>query len=185
MTLGSLAKQAADPTRHSPTSKATQMLSVSLTATNYVAQIAGGAAVNSVGPFTTFSPTRLPQIVLGAGGVAVTYTITGTDLAGAAQTDQIVFAAAGTTKGTKAFGTITALTSNVDPVGTTDLQAVDTWISPPARAIIVGSAGAIAMQLEEDAAVATSPSIPTGVHALGIKRINISGTAASNLALLF
>lgn len=184
-TFGNLATQAAQSHLHGPTSGATVMLGVSLSATNYVAQIAAGSAVNSAGPFTPFSPTRVPQIVLGAGGGAVTYTITGTDLNGKAQTETIAFTVAATKKAVNAYSTITALTSNVNPGGTTDLQAGDTMVSPSSRWLIVGTAGAIAMQLEEDAAVATSPSIPTGVQQMRVKRINITNTAASNLALLF
>src|ERR1041385_8709945 len=104
MNLGSLATQAAETFRHGSTSKCTVMQIVSLTLTNYVAQIAAGAPVNSAGPFTAFSPTRVPQITLGAGGGAVTYTLTGTDLSGAAQTEQLAFTAAATKKFTKPFG---------------------------------------------------------------------------------
>jgi hypothetical protein len=93
--------------------------------TNYVAQYAGGAALNDAGPFTRFIPARTAQIVLGGGAPAtVVYTIDGTDPDGAALQEVISSggAGAGTYTGTRAFTTITNITSDIDPVGTTDLQ---------------------------------------------------------------
>ena len=161
-----------------------QQLPVSLTATNYVAQIAAGGAVNSAGPFTVFSPTRVPQIVLGSGGGTVNYTITGTDLAGNPQSEVIAFTAPATKKAANAYGTITALTSDVNPGGTTDLQAGDTMVSPSARAVeVTGTAGNIAIQLEEDAAVQTVPYALNVERAQSVKRINITNTTAVGIYL--
>lgn len=91
--------------------------------TNLSAQIAGGAAVNDPGPWTMPAPGRTVQIVLGAGGVATSYTVTGEGMDGTAGvTDVVAAAAAGTFQGTVAFRRIMGFTSVADPVGTTDLQ---------------------------------------------------------------
>jgi hypothetical protein len=103
-----------------------QVLYPALTApgTNYVAQYAGGAAIaDAVGPFVVPGyPYRTVQIVLGVGGVATNYTIDGTDKFDNVVQDVIAAAAAGTYQGTIAWKTITNFESDVDPVGTTDLQ---------------------------------------------------------------
>ena len=76
--LTPLIQNAIAHTSHESDGPVTRWLLVSLALTNYVAQIAGGAAIDSAGPFTAFSPTRLPQITLGAGGAnPVIYTLTG------------------------------------------------------------------------------------------------------------
>jgi len=95
--------------------------------TNYVAQYAGGAAIaDAVGPFVVPGyPYRTAQIVLGVGGVATNYTIDGTDAFDNVVQDVIAAAAAGTYQGTIAWKTITNFESDVDPVGTTDLQVGD------------------------------------------------------------
>ena len=167
-------------------SSLSQLMPVSLTATNYVAQIAAGAAINSAGPFTAFSPTRVPQIVLGAGGAnPVNYTITGTSVAdGTTIITQVITAAGpGTYVSPTAFHTITSLTSDVNPAGTTDLQAVDTLVFPGARKLYITVAGNINMQLDDDAAVQVIAGLAVGWHELRVKRINIASTAATGLIL--
>lgn len=163
-----------------------QLMNVSLAITNYVGQIASGAPINSAGPFTVFAPTRLPQIVLGAGGAnPVNYTITGTSIQdGTTVVSTIVTATgAGTYTSPTAFSTITSLMSDVNPGGTTDLQAADTFVVPAARKIHVGVAGAINMQCVEDAAVQVIPALEQGWHECRVQRITIASTAATSLVL--
>lgn len=90
---------------------------------NYVAQYAGGAAIDdAVGPFSQFVPPRTVQIVRGGAGVATVYTIDGTDPDGAALQETITTPGAGTVQGTRAFASITRVRSDVDPTVTTDVQ---------------------------------------------------------------
>lgn len=87
------------------------------------AQYPAGAAINSVGPFTMQRPRRTCRIVLGVGGAnPVVYTITGVDVYGRTLTDVINATGPGTYEGTIAFHSITSFASNIDPLGTTDLQ---------------------------------------------------------------
>lgn len=90
----------------------------------YVASpYAGGVIIDdAVGPFYVYSPSRTVQIVVGVGGVATVYTIDGLDQDGVALQDIINASGAGTFQGVKAFASITRVRSNVDPVGTTDVQ---------------------------------------------------------------
>lgn len=86
------------------------------------AQVAAGAPLNVTADFTPQLPARTCQIILGVGGAnPVTYTITGLGMDGMVQTDTIVATGAGTYQGTMAFTSITSLTSDVNPGGTTDL----------------------------------------------------------------
>jgi hypothetical protein len=158
---------------------------VSLTATNYAAQYAGGAALDDAGPFTEFDPTRLPQIVLGGGGApSVVYTLYCTSIAGTGAFTQIVTATgAGTYKASLPVQTITRITSDIDPVGTTDLQAGDTWVEPAAREVHVGVAGDIACRLLEDSADAIATAVPIGPFRRRVRIIRITGTAATDLLL--
>jgi hypothetical protein len=182
---GKKVDRAQEETEHGATAPPTRQRLVSLTATNYIAQYAGGAALNdTTGPWTEFNPTRLPQIVLGAGGANPTvYTITGTGLDGRSITDTVTAAGAGTYTASEPFQTITAFSSDVDPVGTTDLQAGDTWVAPPARTCHVGTAGNIACRLAEDDADVTVPSVPAGEFTRQIKIIRITSTTAAGLVL--
>jgi hypothetical protein len=181
--LSPLIQNAVAPTSHGSDGPITRWLSVSLTLTNYVAQIAGGAAIDSAGPFTAFSPTRLPQITLGAGGVATTYTLTGTRVdTGGAMTQTIAATGAGTFKASQPMATITRLQSNIDPVGTTDLQAGDTWVYPPARAIRVGVLGDVACRPADNTADITMPFL-AGVDPTRIKIVRITATTATGLGL--
>lgn len=190
-TFGTLTKQAQDPSHRNDRSGAVMVLLVDLTARAWASQYAAGAPINdtTAAHFTggNLSPTRIPQIVLGSGGAnPVVFTIVGTDPLGAAQTKTVTAAGAGTYKATAAFATITSFSSNIDPGGTVDLQAGDTMDAYPSRGLLVGTtAGAIAMQLEEDAAVQTVPGIQLGDHSYHVKRINISGTAAVGISLLY
>ena len=87
------------------------------------AQVAAGAPLNVTTAFTLPFPRRTCEIILGAGGAnPVVYTITGTAVDGSTITDMISAAGPGTYQGAKAFETITSLTSNIDPAGTTDLK---------------------------------------------------------------
>lgn len=183
---GNLLEKACSPLEHDGRSSASKVLAVSLTATNYLAQIAAGAAIDSAGPFTAFSPTRVPQIVLGAGGGAVTYTITGTNITdGAVQTEDLVFTGPATIKATLPYATITRLQSNVNPAGTTDLQAADTMVWPPSRAILVTVAGNIVSQLADDSTTATITGVPAGQVNWRYRRINITSTTATGIFLLW
>ena len=84
---------------------------------------AGGAIIDdAVGPFYQYCPSRTVRIVVGVGGVATVYTIDGLDQDGVALQDIINASGAGTFQGVKAFASITRMRSNVDPVGTTDVQ---------------------------------------------------------------
>lgn len=184
---GQLLQKACSPLEHDGRSSASKVLAVSLSATNYLTQIAAGAAIDSAGPFTAFSPTRVPQIVLGAGGAnPVVYTITGTSISdGAVITETITATGAGTYKSTKPFGTITRLQSDVNPLGTTDLQAVDTYVDPAPRAMLVTLAGNVACQLADDSAVATITGVPAGQNDWRVRRIDITNTTATGLFLLW
>lgn len=169
----------------SDSGSATKQLNVSLSATNYLAQIAGGAAIDSAGPFTLFSPTRVVQIVLGVGGANPTiYTVTGTSIYDdSIITDVITAAGAATYVGTKGFATVTRLESDVDPVGTTDLQAVDTWVYPASRVLHVGVAGDINCRLMEDGADVINTEVPVGDWKRRVSIVRIASTAATNLTL--
>jgi hypothetical protein len=94
--------------------------------TNYVAQYAGGAAIDdAVGPFTRLYPERTVMVVGDAGTVACDVTIDGINArTGAADQEVIAHAGGATTaQGDKAWRTITRVRSSVDPVGTLDIRA--------------------------------------------------------------
>lgn len=87
------------------------------------ATVAAGAPLNVTTGFTDPLPSRTTRIVLGVGGAnPVVYTVEGLGMDGRTTTDTITAAGAGTYDGVKAFRSVTKLTSNVDPLGTTDLQ---------------------------------------------------------------
>jgi hypothetical protein len=158
---------------------------VVLSAQNYHAQHAGGAAIAWTSGFTQYqTPTRLPQIVLGAGGANPTvYTITGTDIyTGAVITENVTAAGAGTYSATQPYETITAFSSDVDPVGTTDLQANDTWVYPAARWLVVGGAGNVAGRLMEALADATI-ALPAEPIPFRYQIVRITSTTATGLVL--
>jgi len=93
------------------------------------AQVAAGAALNVTTAFTVPYPRRALEIVLGVGGVnPVVFTVKGTKVDGSAATLTKSCAGAGTYDvgdGAQAFETVTSLTSDVDPGGTTDLKTSD------------------------------------------------------------
>jgi hypothetical protein len=182
--LTTLIQNAIAATSHGSDGPITRWLLVSLALTNYVAQIAGGAAIDSAGPFTVFSPTRLPQITLGVGGAnPVVYTLTGTRVdTGETFTQTITAAGAGTYKASMPMATITRLQSDVDPVGTTDLQAGDTWVYPPARALRVGASGNVAGRPADNVADVTLPML-AGVDPTRYRIIRITSTTATGLSL--
>jgi hypothetical protein len=138
--------------------------------TNYVAQYAGGAAIDdAVGPFARFVPQRTVRIVLGVGGAnPVVYTIDGTDFAGNAIQDIITAAGAGTYEGDIAFRTITRVRSNVDPVGTTDVRTgVGFGLGMAVTGIDgVGVDGALEAPTSTDTATGTvvPATAPDGAH---------------------
>lgn len=91
--------------------------------TNYVGQYAAGAAIaDNVGPFTRFVPPRTVQIARGGAGVPTVYQISGTDCSGSPLVETINSNGAATVQGTRAFATMTAVQSDVDPTVTTDVQ---------------------------------------------------------------
>lgn len=191
MTMAELApfiKNAVTPTSHASDGPLTRQLVVSLALTNYLAQIAAGAAIDTTGPFTTFSPTRLPQITLGAGGAnPVVYTLTGTRIDDTSATpteftQTITATGAGTYKASIPMATVTRLQSDVDPLGTTDLQAGDTWVYPACRAIRVGASGNIAGRPMENVADATLPFL-AGLDPSRYSIIRITSTTATGLSL--
>lgn len=86
------------------------------------AQFAAGAALNASSGFTNPGVPRCVQIARGGAGNVTVYTVTGTDITGAALVETINSNGASTVQGTRAFLTITAFSSDVDPGVTTDLQ---------------------------------------------------------------
>jgi len=108
------------------TSMSKQDTYIALTApgTNYVAQYPGGAAIaDAVGPFVVPGyPYRTAQITVGVGGVATVFTLDCIDKFGNVVQDVINATGAGTFQGAIAFQAITGFASDVDPVGTTDLE---------------------------------------------------------------
>ena len=178
-------EQSQEKTSHHTAGPITRQLAVSLTVTNYIAQDAGGSAISETGGFTDFSPGRLPKVVLGVGGANPTvYTITGTDIyTGAVITEDLTAAGASTVVATQPYATITAWSSDVDPVGTSDLQAGDTWVHPPARACHVGVAGNIACRLRDDSADATLVAVPNGECPREMRIIRTASTTATDLML--
>jgi hypothetical protein len=91
--------------------------------TNYVAQYAGGAALDdAIGPFSQFVPPRTVRIVRGGAGVPTVYTIDGLDQDGNPLQDVITTPGAGTVEGVRAFASLTRVRSDVDPTVTTDVK---------------------------------------------------------------
>jgi hypothetical protein len=180
---GPWAEYASLRTSHTDSGGVTDAWDVSLTATNYLAQIAAGAAIDTTGPFTEFTPTRLPQIVLGAGGAnPVVYTLTGLDIITGEEFAQTITAAgAGTYKAASPMAIVTRLESDIDPLGTTDLQAGDTWV-PAARRLFITVGGDVAGQLRESKQDVTLPWT-AGDHGAHYEIIRISGTTATGLKL--
>lgn len=113
-TIGAVTKTAA--------TTSTGTMAVALSVYSLHAQMAAGAALDVRTGFTTPPITGLPRITLGAGGAnPVNYTLYSLDPAGNQQSEVIVAAGPGDYTATKAVSAILRLTSNVDPVGTTDL----------------------------------------------------------------
>jgi len=142
------------------------------------AQVAAGAAVNVATAFTVPFPRRALEIVLGVGGVnPVVFTVVGTKVDGSAATLTKSCAGAGTYEvgdGAQAFETVTSLTSDVDPGGTTDLKTADGFS--------VGEVFTGTPLVSVDGVVDTSPTalngawggvkpatIPNGTHAYAVR----------------
>lgn len=139
--------------------------------TNLVAQYAGGAPIaDAVGPWTMPAPGRTCRVVLGAGGVATNYTITGEAMNGTAGvTDVIAAGAAGTFEGVRAFRRITNFASNVNPVGTTDLQigngfGVGGNINAFIDLVVTGVLDAATMTVATGTVVPTAARLPNGIR---------------------
>lgn len=124
----------------------------------YHAQVAAGAPISVNAAWTFYDPARNVQIILGVGGAnPVVYTITGTNYAGEVLTEQITAAGAGTYNGNSIFHTITTVTSDVNPGGTTDLCVGESLGLP--------SAFTIAGDIAELAVVAAGVATPEAVVA--------------------
>jgi len=164
---------------------------VVLTTTNWHAQWAAGlgAAIAEANPATFTNPAttncdRCPRVVAAAGGAAFVLTLTGT-WNGAAQTEAVACPTNATTDFTRPFDTVTAAASDVDPLSNVDLQWGNVFAEPPARQLYVGTAGAVSMQLEHDTALQVVANVPIGDLRRHIRRIGVTGTAASNMYLVW
>jgi hypothetical protein len=111
--------------------------------------------------FSSFDPPRNVQIIVGAGGVATVYTVTGTDYAGAPLTETINATGAGTFNGNAIFHTVTSVASDVDPVGTTDV-VVGERLGLPCGLTIAGDI----VELAVIAAGAATPEAVAAAHPL-------------------
>lgn len=122
-----------------------------------VAQYAAGAPIaDTTGPFVVTNPLRTVRVVLAGGGsVATSYTVTGTDQGGVAQSEVIAATGAGTFEGAKTWQTITAFSSDVNPGGTTDLRCSAYAFEPATRAIYCGGAGNLIVRPMENTADVT------------------------------
>lgn len=92
------------------------------------ASVAAGAPVNITTAFTMPFPRRSLQITLGVGGTTPVYTVTGTAPDGTALVKTATFAAASTVDvgaGADIFETITSVTSDINPGGTTIVKTGD------------------------------------------------------------
>jgi hypothetical protein len=125
--------------------------------------------------------------VLGAGGAnPVVYTLTGYRITLGSDGQPVEFTQTITATGAGTYAAtqpmiITRLQSDVDPLGTTDLQAGDTWVIP-ARRLFVTVGGDVAGQLRESKQDVTLPWT-AGPHGAHYKIIRISGTTATGLKL--
>ena len=89
----------------------------------HAAYTAGAPISDAVGPWTMPFPRRTVQVVLAGGGAnPVVVTVAGTAPDGTVVSDAISCAGVGTYEGTKAFDTITSVSSNVDPLANTTLN---------------------------------------------------------------
>jgi hypothetical protein len=176
-------ENARELTAHNSDGRVTRWLLVSLTLDAYAAAFpaTGGGGLDETGPFQVFRPTRLPQINLGAGGVATVYTLTGTRIDDRADefTQTINATGAGDFVATEPMN-VTRLQSDVDPQGVTTLQAGATWVYPPARALHVDGAGTV-IGRPEDNDVDITRTVLAGVDPTGYRIIRIGGTATGLL----
>lgn len=157
------------------------------TADQIVAQYAAGAPLADVtGPFVMVGPLRTVRVVqTGGGSVATTYTVTGTDQGGNAQTEAIVTpGGAATTEGTKMWQTITAFSSNIDPGGTTDLRCSAYAFEPATRAIYIGSGAAanLVVRLLENTVDTTYAMTSFTRHPLRVRFIRLTTTQTTVIA---
>ena len=181
-----LVEQATSLHAHDSTGPITKQLTVALTKSNIVGQYSAGAPIaDTLGPFTELSPTRLPQVTVGASHVETVYTLTGTNIVnGNERAEELTVAAgAGTVAFTKPFATITSFSSNINPGDTVNLEWGDTWVHPAARSCHVGTSGDVACRLIDDDADVTVPSVGAGEFPRRIKIIRITNTTASGLVL--
>jgi len=167
------------------TSSATRARLVSLAVVNYVAQYAAGAPIDdSVGPFTEFSPTRLPEVTLGAGAGAPVVTLTYIPIEGGPERTQSVTGVAGATvKFTQPVQIITRVQTDIDPVDVMDIQAGDTWVSPAPRSLFPNVAGDVVCRSVEDdldVTLTLAAGIPVPIRA---DIIRATGTTATVVLL--
>lgn len=92
------------------------------TGLNLHAAFSAGAAINATTGFASPAPCYCVRIARGGAGVATSYTITGLDKDGAAQTETLTSSGSTTIVGSKQWSAITAITSDVDPTVTSTLQ---------------------------------------------------------------
>lgn len=92
------------------------------TGVNLHTAFSAGSAINATTGFASPEPCYCVQIARGGAGVATSYTVTGLDKDGAAQTETLTSSGATTIIGSKQWSEITGLTSNVDPTVTSTLQ---------------------------------------------------------------
>jgi hypothetical protein len=170
---------ARDITAHNADGRITRWLPVSLTLDNYAAAFPAGAPLDESGPFEVFRPTRLPQINLGVGGVATVYTLTGTRIDDTEEefTQIINATGAGDFKASQPMN-VTRLQSDVNPQGATTLQAGDTWVYPPARALHVDGAGTVIGRPEDNAEDNPARTLLAGIDPTGYRIIRIGGSAS-------
>jgi len=60
-----------------------------------------------------------------------------------------------------------------------------TVYDPPSRAVYVGTTGDLAVRMAGDQSTPTFTGVPAGFHPLCVDKVLSTGTAASNIVLLF
>ena len=91
-------------------------ISVSAQVANNANLVIGGALAS--GGAVTFDSHRNVTITSGGNDSGITFTVTGTDASGAAQTESITGGNAGIATGSKIFATVTQIAAVGDPAGT-------------------------------------------------------------------
>jgi hypothetical protein len=120
-------------------------------------------------------------VTLGTSGAnPVVYTVTGT-YCGQDVTEEITATGEGTYEGIQPFTTITAFASDVDPVGTTDLDTLDIHFQKHVRSVQCGGAGIVSARLREDSSDASWTVIAGQALDIEVDRIrcNLAARAGS------